>query len=400
MILAADLYATDLMHLEINTFFAAIFAEELDQDLHFFAERAHLQALGNSVPVAAAYPFISWQRISRFRLLRVPVREFLTIFRVIRISLYARKHRPLFLHIFCASHLSHLLLRLVFKLLPPGCPILLTFHGELEALAQKRPRPWSAAFWLPLSLRMPVSNLSPVVLGESIRSEAAQRNYTTSDWITIEHPYDFLSREVVRGGPDRPFLAGCIGGANRHKGTHHLFALAESFSEEVARGQMRFRIIGKTDTALAADANEFVEIPPHHGFFTREQYDRAISELDVVLFFFPEGAYQLTASGSLFDAIRHNKPIIALENSYFRHIQRLVTGDAITLVNSFEEMRERLREWSVTGPPQQISAAYGDVRRIHDRNHVAEEFLRQLSTRIPIRRRVQHAADIVPGDAR
>lgn len=400
MIVAADLYATDLMHLEINSFFASAFVTELDQKLHFFAERRHLDAISRSVPVERGISFRSWQKISRFPSVRVPIREILTVFRTIRVAIYTRRHRPILLHIFCASHLSHVILRLVFRLIPPNCPILLTFHGELESLARMERRPWSPAFWLPLSLKIRVRGLIPVVLGESVRRQAAQRNCSTLGWIVIEHPYDFSAPTKSPSLEPRLLVIGCIGGANIQKGTHLLFGLAESFRDEVARCRIQFRIIGKIDPALRPLANELVQLPRHGEFVIREEYDRAISELDAVLFFFPADTYQLTASGSLFDAIRHNKPIIALQNPYFSYIQSLVPGDAFTLVQSLEEMRMTLRKWQETGPPQQVRAAYDRVRQLHDRSRVVEQFLRQLREKLPVLDHAGLAEGSNSGDAK
>jgi DNA-binding phage protein len=400
MIIAADLYATDLMHVEINTFFAEVFQKKLGQEIHLFAERNHLEAISRSVPIARGYAYNSFGRIARFRLLRVPFRELLTVLRSIRIVHHARKHCPVLLHIFCASHLSHLTLRLVFRMFPPNCPILLTFHGELESLAQTRRRPWSPFFWLPLSLKIRVNGLFPIVLGEGIRREVARRNYDTSNWITIEHPYAFSAQEVVYRNEGHAFLAGCIGVANRQKGTDLLFSVAEGFREDVASGRIRFRIIGKMDSTLRGEANEYVEIPRHGEFFDRGQYDRDISELDVILFFFREGTYQLTPSGSLFDAIRHNKPIIAMGNPYFRHIQRLVPGEVMTLVESLDEMKQVLRKWQEDGPPEHIYTAYESIRRIHGCNQVAKEFLRQLGEKIQIRGHLEASLPSANGSPR
>ncbi len=382
MVTLVNLYATDLMHLEINTFFVNIYRSILGEEVHLFADQKHLDAIQSFAPVEEGYSFNSWAATLSWRMLRVPLREFITIFRVIRVALHARRYRATLLHILCASHLSHVTLRLVLRLICPGCPVLLSFHGELESLASQERRPWRAGFWFPLSLSISVEHLYPVVLGKNIEVEAERRHIRVTDWIAIDHPYSFTPIVNTIKRESRFFVAGVIGGANLTKGTNLVFDLAKRFKGDIDSGEMRFRIIGKMDPSLIGYVTDDVEIPRFRGFYDRARYEAEVAELDVVLFFFPKGSYEFTPSGSIFDAIKHNKPIIAYDNKYFKWIKRLSPGEAISLVSNMDEFESVLRRWSVYGPPRSTEADYEAIKQHHSNTTVAVDFLEQLEKKV------------------
>ena len=56
------------------------------------------------------------------------------------------------------------------------------------------------------------------------------------------------------------------------------------------------------------------------GMCSRESFDKHVSELDYILFFYPVDSYRLTASGAIYDAIMQEIPIISIKNEYFTYL--------------------------------------------------------------------------------
>ena len=378
MVTVTDLYASDFMHIEINAFFLRIYREYLKQEIHLFAERRHVEALARAVPIDETHCFGSFRTIFQWHASRVLLREFLTIFRVLRVVLHARQNRSTLLHVLCASHFAHIVLRLVLKVIPVGCPVVLSIHSELESLARPERRFWLPQFWFPKSLGIPTKNLYPLVLAKNIVCEAERRKISTANWIAIEHPYTFPEIAEKHSAKSGCFIVGAIGAASLSRGTHQIFELAERFKEDITNGRFRFQIIGKVFPPLEQHITAAVEVPKRNGFSDKDEFDKAVNALDAVLFFCPCDSYQLTASGSIFDAVRYNKPIIAYENAYFRWLRRLVRDEQFSLVRNLDDFEQILRKWQRNGSTPSNSA-YEQLKSTHSVTEVTRDFLRQLS---------------------
>lgn len=382
MITVVDLYASDLMHLEINLFFIRFYRSQLCEEIHVFAERRHLEAIANSVAIDALYPFSSIRFVARWHFPRVLVREFLTIFRTFRAVRHARRNRSRFLHVLCASHFAHIILRIALRIYPASCPVFLNLHSELESITRRENKWWRPEFWFPYSLRIPVNGLYVVVLGGGIRAEAEKRGIPTTTWIAIEHPYSFPEHDNVPNRKSEVFVVGAVGAASTTRGTHEFIALADRFEREISIGRIRFVIIGKMHPGLRTYLTKNVVIPDFVGFYDRQRYDQLIDGLDAVVFLSPGDSYQLTASGSIFDAIAHDKPVIAYETAYLKWLQRLVTGDALSLVRNLDQAERTLREWMEHGPPVHLDTAYEALKITHSIAAVSKAYLEQIEDKL------------------
>ncbi len=382
MITVVDLYASDLMHLEINLFFLRLYYDQFREEIHLFAERRHLEAVAKGVAIDNLHPFSSMRAVAQMHAPRVIVREFLTIFRVFRSVWHARQNKSRFLHVLCASHFAHITLRIALRILPAGCPVFLNLHSELESLTRKESKWWRPGFWFPYSLRIPVDRLYVVVLGSNIKAEAERRGISTTNWIAIEHPYSFPERDDARAKKSEALIVGAIGAASTTRGTHEFFSLAERFEREISVDQIRFTVIGKMHPSLSKYFSRHVDIPDFVGYYDKERYDQAIDDLDVILFLSPRDSYQLTASGSIFDAIAHNKPVIAYETAYLKWLRRLVAGDAISLVEDLNDAERKLRAWMEHGLPSSLNNAYRSIKVTHSNATVANVYLEQLHNKL------------------
>lgn len=95
--------------------------------------------------------------------------------------------------------------------------------------------------------------------------------------------------------------------------------------------KVEFRIIGNTSGQREKLEEAGVVIPKGVGdfFISRELMYDCISELDYILYCFPPEVYKYTASGTVFDAVDCERPILAIRNDYFRDYLRYVASLAI-----------------------------------------------------------------------
>lgn len=199
---------------------------------------------------------------------------------------------------------------------------IIVIHGILETI-KKIPicKPWKLLFWFKFALILPSNKkINYLLLGESIKKNLTlilpEIGEATN---SIDHPYLYLepynhvfSGEVIR------FAS--LGVAHRRKGTDQFFKVAEKCSSIAMCTNAEFIVIGHiVDPVLKSSENRFVQIPSPDIPLEREDFDKFVKGIDYVVFCYPTSSYQLTASGALFDAFSHLKPIIAIRNQFFEY---------------------------------------------------------------------------------
>ena len=379
MVILADFRSTNAIHFEINKFYAEFYKYRLKQSVHMFAEREHLSAIHEACPIDKQTGFLFYKPYSRSRIIRMYLLEVATLVRLMRVIIYARRHRTTLLHILNVSHFSHNVARIMLRAMPPGCPVLLSIHDEIESVIKVETRFWKLPFWFPMSLSIPVKNLYPIVLGNNIKTKLETLNIQARDWISIEHPYTFAPLDTT-SYQDKPCLTiGTVGAASVTKGSQFIFQLAERFKDQVKAGRICFKIIGRLDASMTPHVNPFVQFHDPQVFYDKEMFDRDILALDAVLYCFPIDSYQLTASGSIFDAVKFNKPIITSRNAYCEWVLRDVPEEYVTWLSNLDQIENVLREWLVHGPPVITASVYDSIRAIHSPEAVGSEFGKQLA---------------------
>lgn len=78
-------------------------------------------------------------------------------------------------------------------------------------------------------------------------------------------------------------------------------------------------------------------MPDTSEFLSRAELAARIGRLDYALFLYPPEEYELTASGSILEAINYEKPILSLRNDYFGYLFEKFGAFGV-LFNSVDEM--------------------------------------------------------------
>lgn len=135
-------------------------------------------------------------------------------------------------------------------------------------------------------------------------------------------------------------ILGYVGGLSPKKGGDVFLKIAKRYKNN---SQIEFRIIGNTSGQRDKLNEAGVIIPDGVGdfFISRELMYDNICDLDYVLYCFPPEAYKYTASGTVFDAIDCERPILAIRNDYFSGLFK-VCGDFGYLEDDCDKLVNRI----------------------------------------------------------
>lgn len=253
-------------------------------------------------------------------------------------------------------------------------------HGELELLYQK-PRAWKPSFWFKHVYRIFFRyfrigrHMTFFVLGGSL--ERNMRHFLSKHNLgqirSIDHPYFFTEHkgEHTVGSPLR---IGTVGAIRRENGLQSLLHL----SSRLSGLNVQLAVTGKFNWYIDKPLYPNLEImSPKGAFVPRQEYEARIAALDYILFLYPSYSYKLTASGAIFDALSMNKPVIALENDYFKETLKLPIGHMVRSENEIFRTIERL----ASGQSDDYAAFLKNIeelKKLYSPEHIAADFAEKL----------------------
>ena len=163
-------------------------------------------------------------------------------------------------------------------------------------------------------------NIKFVVLGDSILKnikKTAPSNISNS-FITVDHSYFFKNNINNKDTFSDSLKIGTVGLFYKKKGADEFCYLVSL----VNNNKIKFSITGKIFYDLDKLKELNINLPNNlgKGFVPRDELEARVKKLDFILFLYPTDSYRLMASGAILDALRLQKPIIALKNDYFDYI--------------------------------------------------------------------------------
>ena len=153
---------------------------------------------------------------------------------------------------------------------------------------------------------------------------------------SIDHPY-FFNKNIDENinNKNKVVSFATIGELNIFKGLYSYINLLE----KVNMKDKSFSIIGNTSDHVEELKKKNIILRGKDNYLERKDFENLISKIDYALYFYSSNKYKLTASGAIFDAINARKPIIALENDYFRYLFKKY-GTIGYLCKNIDEMAE------------------------------------------------------------
>lgn len=257
--------------------------------------------------------------------------------------------------------------------------VLIIFHGELELLLTKVPKRKLSFLYTTLNRfsfkhLLNKSNIKIIVLGNSIKNNLSSLFPKIKDnIISINHPYVFKEKQNSNIRFNNPLTIGTVGVLNQQKGLYELIDISNHFSKEIKAGNLKIKVIGKTENIFNKSDYKNITWSPD-GFIPRDIFDKEIDTLDFILYLYPKDSYKLTASGAIFDAFSREKPIIALENDYFKAtIENMKVGYMCNSIAEIESTIEYLLSKDYLQIKESFTNDIKDIKRHFEIDYVTNQ---------------------------
>lgn len=223
---------------------------------------------------------------------------------------------------YLSGHLVNLISRLFSKSLIICC------HAEIEMLSSAIPNGKIALKQRLLNHLFRKnrwsSHLKFLVFGDSI---AANLNRILKDEekynkiLSIDHPYFSSYENAGLTNQSSNIKIGVVGVIKKEKGLQNLLEIASSLQREIKKKSLDIITVSKVVGDTVALQTLGITIYNVGGkLLSREEYSQVISSVDFVYFPYDSNGYRLTASGAVFESIFSEKPIIALQNDFFKYL--------------------------------------------------------------------------------
>jgi len=229
--------------------------------------------------------------------------------------------------------------------------IIVCQHGDLGVLLLKKDRLTTKIFRQKIKSFLQDRNTTYntfLFYGESIKNRLYNLypHFPNNNVIAIDHPYYYKNkgREINNNRPLQITIAN-IGAALKSKNSHFLFNIAKKLSHQVEGNRLKFMQVGSISVEVLPYVNQYVSVLAKDAdFIAPEVFDNALEQADYFIYFFENNSYyDLCPSGTFFDAIKHEVPIISLRNAFFDYYFEKL-GNIGYLCNSVDEMETLINE--------------------------------------------------------
>jgi hypothetical protein len=299
-------------HAEINKAFLNIFSRlDIIDNIYLYCSILHYNIIkDNNTDKKIVYKKIYVIDPLKSDLFKSLVELFNTIFLFIK----NRNRVIIYLSAFANMHVIIHLLSLIFN----KTHVILICHGEMDGLQREK---WgsimSYPFWIKLSFFVPCSRkLNKIVLADYIMNTIINKFKPNCKIYSINHPYDFNLNHNMNIIPDNIFSF--IGECTTNKGGDIFIEVADEILKN--NNSVLFKIIGRLTVKCTYLDRRIIVCSNDGEFLTREIFNTEIITTRYCCFPYASNKYSLVASGAIFDAIKHLKPIIYIKNEYFDSI--------------------------------------------------------------------------------
>jgi hypothetical protein len=201
--------------------------------------------------------------------------------------------------------------------------VLVVCHGEMYDLTSNRKTSYlfskTKRFFLDKNSNI-ANGLYFAVLGEYILDNLKKVLPTNiyEKFFYFDHSAIF-TKTVKLSRNHSKIRIGLVGGLRQSKGTDEIFSIVENVLKYNIN--IEFWIVGSFNFQKEYLLHKGFYIPNevNGSFITRDVMRELVSQLDYVMCIYPPDIYKYTSSGSFFDAIDAEVPIIATGNDFFNY---------------------------------------------------------------------------------
>ncbi|TLV00782.1 hypothetical protein [Dyadobacter luticola] len=312
MIYVTDVASVDVQHEQFNRSFLQLLPIAYPQEqIQFYGEATHIQNLDSDTRNIAFNQIPVYNKRGGLKEFIRAYHQFKALSKVIQL---ARKNRAKLVVVLLIHPLAHFLFKLFGS---KKVAVSIVMHGELESVKFNKHflnKIWG--FFQKIALTKVSPNVSYIILGQSIYKNLINvlPEFSKQSAVVLDHPYPFTSQ--TKSEKDFNFLTfATLGVATKAKNTHYFFNLAEESNKKGL--PYKFNICGRVYKNMLPYLNAFVNYKKDFGSFTRKELDSLIRESHFTVFYYENSDYSLCASGSFWDTVNAEIPLLFVRNDYF-----------------------------------------------------------------------------------
>jgi hypothetical protein len=266
--------------------------------------------------------------------------------------------------------------------------IIICQHGDLGVLLLKKDKITTKVFRCVIKNVLRNRNFKyniSLFYGLTIKNNlySLYPQYPNKNIITIDHPYEF-NIIAFASMLTYPVVIANIGTAILAKNSQLIFNLAEQVKEAIGQKKIKIIQVGRMSSEVLAYSNQYVEcLYNGKDFIKPEIFNGQLMEADYFIYFFEKGGYyDLCPSGTFFDAIKYNKPIVALHNDFFDYYFSKF-GNIGYLCDTIEEIADIITSISKGEKVNEYPIQVANINNAKDRlsiKEIANSFKGQLES--------------------
>jgi hypothetical protein len=263
--------------------------------------------------------------------------------------------------------------------------ILIFCHGEMEGIVTDvktggflhRTLIWLSHNFF-LNSKVKISNgIHFSIMGEMIKKNLAEllSKDKMSKFVSIDHSYILKKPEAVGVKKIEAKLSiGTVGLLNETKGMSSFIEFIKKI-DSAYRQKINISVTGKIEKNAQLLDSLGIDIVSSDQTISRNEYNKRIKNLDILLFFYPKSSYKITASGAIMDAVFQEKKILALNNDYFEYVFDKF-GHFGYLTNNIDEMIYQL--YQIIDSKEIVHANFNDLQEKFTPEKISLQFLGEL----------------------
>jgi len=324
-------------HSMVNTLLIkGLLKSSLASNLIFFAEDNHVNKVSNNLQTINHISFQAIEIPKRgFSNARRLIDEFKLVAKIFLITKKEKSNKILFLSatpagIYCIKLLS---------LLYNNIDIFIVLHSMIENIDKKQFMPiWDYPFNITNTLSFIRKKSIKFILFNKFSLLRFEKQYAELSpfFHTIEFPFEYNAKEKKKttlNNNGNKIVFASIGDFNKRKNSKLFFDLANQYTH--TNSIYEFWFIGRTEISSINLNN--VHLVSSEDILDDINYHHYIDLIDYAVFLFNSDFYRYTVSGTLYDAILHTKPILAIRTPFFQDFF-LKYGNIGYLCDSYDDI--------------------------------------------------------------
>lgn len=334
-ILVIEGWMTGNQHIEFNSGFLSILEKSFKgYNLYYFGERKQ-----NAILSKKHNNFIFFNIINVFftnKIYLLPILDFFTIINYISLLLKSKRKDIVFIcNKLVFAHIFYNILNIFFRR-----KTYIVLHGEMEVFVNPLGIGHTKHYFRLHRLGFLINKCCTkyICLGESIKKNILKNKILKEDrLLTIDHPYDY---EYVNLPVkfDLPLKLVIIGRASLQKKSFLIFKLAELLEKEIKYNLLNIKIVGGVDNNILKYENNLVSYEKNSKMLDDLIYQKKIAYSHYIVCFFDHQIYKAIPSGTFFDSLKYEKPILFIKGNDFLDYYYSRFGDIGESYLDLEEM--------------------------------------------------------------